>query len=130
VKLNKSVGGNALIIDGTNHSNGIGTHSNSIIEYNIPEGYDHFKAKAGLDKECIDHPEGATVRFYIYTQDPAGPMPADSVKIPVKLEQLGMKGTCIVKDIWSDKTLGTYTKEFAPFIRRHSCGLYRISEKK
>lgn len=130
VKLNKSVGGNALIVNGINYPNGIGTHSNSIIEYDIPEGYDHLKAKAGLDKECIDHPEGATVKFLVFTQDPAGPMPADSVKISVKLEQLGMKGTCTVKDLWSGKTLGTFTGEFAPFIRRHAAGLYRISGKK
>jgi Alpha-galactosidase len=128
--INKSVGGNNLNLEGKDYSNGIGTHASSLIEYDIPEGYNHFTAKAGLDKECIDHPEGATVKFLVFTQNPGGPMPADSLKIPVKLEQLGLKGNFTVKDLWSGKTMGTYTDEFSPFIRRHGAGLYRITRSK
>ena len=40
--IDKSVGGNTLIVDNNEYADGIGTHSNSIIEYNIPEGYDTF----------------------------------------------------------------------------------------
>ena len=128
--INKSVAGNTLNVAGKDYSNGIGTHAISLIEYDIPEGYDHFSAKAGIDKECIDHPEGATVNFFVFTQEPGGPMPADSIKIPVKFEQLGLKQTCTVKDLWTGKTLGNYTNEFAPVIKRHGAGLYRISVKK
>ncbi len=128
--INKSVAGKALIVNDKTYSNGIGTHANSIIEYDVPEGYDHFNATAGLDKECIDHPEGATVKFLVFTQDPGGPMPADSVKIPFMFEQVGLKGNCMVKDLWSGKIMGTFTNEFAPFIRRHGAGLYRISVTK
>jgi alpha-galactosidase len=127
--VNKSVEGNTLNVDGKDYLNGIGTHSTSIIEYDIPEGVRRFTAKAGLDKECIQHLEGATVQFFVFTEDPAGPIPPDSLKIPVKFEQIGLHGVCSVKDLWSHRDLGNFCDEFAPFIKRHGAGLYRISSK-
>jgi alpha-galactosidase len=127
--LNKSVAGNTLNVEGKDYLNGIGTHSTSIIEYDIPEGYHRFTAKAGLDRECIQHVEGATVQFLIFTEDPAGPMPSDSLRISVKFEQLGLSGLCSVKDLWSGKDLGNFTDEFAPYIKRHGAGLFRISAR-
>ncbi|MEO8763824.1 MAG: NPCBM/NEW2 domain-containing protein, partial [Ginsengibacter sp.] len=38
-KLDNSVSGNTLIVDGKKYDWGIGTHSNSVIEYNLPPGY-------------------------------------------------------------------------------------------
>jgi hypothetical protein len=124
---NKSVAGNILNVEGKDYQNGIGTHSASIIEFDIPEGYNRLRVKAGLDKECIEHTEGASVKFLIYTQDPAGPLPADSLKVPVKFEQLGLRSACSVRDLWSKKELGNFTDEFVPFIKRHGSGLYKIS---
>ncbi|MBN1998320.1 NPCBM/NEW2 domain-containing protein [candidate division KSB1 bacterium] len=128
--LNKSVTRNALIVDGTEYANGIGTHSNSVIEYDIPEGYDRFSAKAGLDNACISHPEGASVQFLIFTQNPAGPAPAESAPVSVQFEQLGLTGACQIQDLWSGKDLGVFEKEFTPVITRHGAGLYRIVEQK
>jgi hypothetical protein len=61
-------------------------------------------------------------------QDPSGSMPSDSAAIPVQLLQLGINGTCTIKDVWSNKILGTFSKDFIPVIPRHGSGLYRISE--
>ncbi len=124
---NKSVGGNTLNVDGKDYLIGIGTHSISIIEFDIPEGYNRFTAKAGLDKECIEHTEGASVQFFVYTQDPSGPLPADSVSVPVTLKEFGLHGTCRIKDLWNKKDLGYFNIEFAPFIKRHGAELYKIS---
>lgn len=126
--INKNVANKALMVDNKEYTNGIGTYGNSIIEYNLPAGYTRFKVKVGLDKDAVT-PEffGGNAKFLVYTQDPSGPMPADSVKIPVDLEQLGITGTCTIKDVWSNKNLGKFNKEFAPVIRRHASGLYRIS---
>jgi len=129
VFLNRSVGGNPLNINGNEYSNGIGTHSNSMIEYTLPEGYTQFTAKVGLDTECDEHPEGASIRFFVFTENPAGEMPTDSIRIAVKLEQLGLKGSCTVKDLWSGQTVGVFSNEFVPFVRRHGAGFYRISGK-
>ncbi len=128
--LNKSVAGNTLNIGGKSYSNGIGTHATSVIEYDIPEGYNLFSAKAGLDSECVEHTEGATVKFLVFTRGSSGTIPADSVKIPVNLEQLGLRGAYTIKDLWSNKNLGNFNDEFAPFIKRHGAGLYRISATK
>ena len=52
------------------------------------------------------------------------------VKIPVNLAQLGLNGTCTIKDLWMNKIIGNFKDEFAPLINRHASGLYRISLKK
>ena len=54
----------------------------------------------------------------------------ESIKIPVNLEQIGITGNCTIKDVWNNKRLGNFSKEFAPVIRHHASGLYRISIKK
>jgi hypothetical protein len=54
----------------------------------------------------------------------------DSIKIPVNLEQIGIKGNCTIKDVWLNQNLGSFSKEFSPAIRRHASGLYRISAEK
>jgi len=128
--INQSVSGKTLNVDGVDYQNGIGTHSNSVIEYDIPEGYDHFTTKAGLDKAGIEHPEWASVKFMVFTTNPSGPVPADSAKIAVNLEQIGIKGNCTIIDVWTGTNLGVFKGAFAPFIKRHGAGLYRIFEKK
>jgi len=90
--MNKSVAGNKLIVDGKVFENGIGTHATSIIEYDIPEGYDTFSSMAGLDQECIEHAEGATVKFHVFSQYPTGSPSSDSIQVNLKFEQLGFKG--------------------------------------
>jgi len=128
VDINKSVFGNKLIVDNKEYADGIGTHSNSIIEYDIPDGYDTFSAIAGLDKECINHHEGATVKFHVFTQYPTGAPPADSIKIPIKFEQLGFKGACKVRDLWDKKDIGIYTDEISLHVRKHGAKMLRISK--
>ena len=128
VTVNKSVGDNDLIVDNKKYTNGIGTHSNSIIEYNIPEGYNTFSVLAGLDRECVEHSEGATVKFQIFTEYPSGEQPEDSVKIPINFEQLGLNGKCIVRDLWLKKDVGEFTDEISLYVRRHGSRLLKIKE--
>lgn len=65
--------GKPIHVGGKSYSNGIGVHAPSIITYEIPEGYTHFKATGGLDnsgtdqKECGDQ---ARVQFSVYTETP------------------------------------------------------------
>ncbi|MDP4185717.1 MAG: NPCBM/NEW2 domain-containing protein, partial [Bacteroidota bacterium] len=127
VCVNKSVSEADLIVDGKKYDNGIGVHANSVIEYDLPEGVTRFKAKAGLDNACVSQNVGASVKFMVFTQDPAGPVPAETVKIPVLLKNLGIHSACKVHDLWSGKDLGVFKGNFIPTIKRHGCGLYRIS---
>jgi hypothetical protein len=128
--INRSVGGNTLIVDNKEYAGGIGTHSNSIIEYDIPEGYDTLAFLAGLDKECVDHTEGATVKFHIFSQYPTGSPPEDSILMSLKFEQLGFKGTCRVRDLWAKKNIGVCENTISLYVRKHGSRLLKISEIK
>ena len=124
--VNKSVGGNPLNVNGVEYENGIGTHSKSIIEYHIPEGYDTFTALAGLDRECVDHSEGATVRFHVFTDYPTGSPPQDSVQIRLDFKQLGLTGMCTVRDLWIQENIGDYENEISISVRKHGARLLEI----
>ncbi|MBN1781665.1 NPCBM/NEW2 domain-containing protein [bacterium] len=128
VKINRSVAGNRLIMDGKFYENGIGTHSASIIEYEIPEGYDTFSCLAGLDGECIGHPEGATVRFHVFTRYPTGFPPQDSIGVRLDFGQLGITGKCRIRDLWTRADIGEFTNEISVPVRKHGARLLRISE--
>ena len=126
--INKSVSGNNLTVNKVKYENGIGTHSNSIIEFDVPEGYTRFKALAGLDEAGIIQNTGASVKFLLFTQNPSGPVPPPSMKIPVSLRELGFTADCLITDLWSGKVLGKFSGEFAPEINWHGAGLYKISK--
>ena len=51
--INKSVQGNALIVDGKTYTNGLGTHANSTIIYELDSRFSRFKATVGIDDEMI-----------------------------------------------------------------------------
>lgn len=126
-RVNSSVSGSALTVNDKTYTNGIGTHANSIIEYNLPEGCTRFKVLTGLDKAGVDQNIGASVKFMIFTEDPSGPMPVDSAKVGVKLSALGFNSAVTIEDLWSGKTVGNFKDEFAPVLKRHGAGLYRVS---
>ena len=130
VTVDKSVGDNPLIVDGKEYTNGIGTHAASIIEYNVPEGYDTFSALAGLDKECVEHTEGATVKFHMFTTYPTGVPPQDSVQISLRFDKIGFSGTCKVRDLWAKKDIGEFTDELSLYVRKHGAKLLKISKIK
>lgn len=130
VKVNKSIAGNPLVVEGKTYENGIGTHSNSIIEYDLPEGYDTFSALAGLDGECVEHTEGATVKFHLFNQYPTGSPPRDSVEVPLDFKDLGFSGRCRVRDLWAKENLGEYSDTLFLSIRKHGSKLLRIHEMK
>lgn len=126
--INKSVSGNALTVNKVTYADGIGTHSHSMIEFDIPEGYTRFKAMVGLDEACVIQNVGASVKFLIFTQNPSGPLPPATTRIPVDLKKLGFMADCSITDLWSGKALGKFSGEFSPEINRHGAGLYKITK--
>ncbi|MBL8816985.1 MAG: DUF1553 domain-containing protein [Planctomyces sp.] len=74
VHLNQNVQGGPIRIGGKSFSTGLGTHSTSVIAYDLPEGVLRFRATAGLDHSGTDQGgcgEGASVQFRVYTETPA-----------------------------------------------------------
>ncbi|NCI47707.1 NPCBM/NEW2 domain-containing protein [Sediminibacterium soli] len=125
-RINKSVSGAALTVNGTRYPTGIGVHAHSVIEYDLPEGYTRFSALTGIDNAAAVQNTGATMRFLVFTQNPSGPVPPASSPIAVSLTTLGFSSPCIITDLWTGKVLGRFSGSFAPVINRHGAGLYRI----
>jgi hypothetical protein len=125
-KINLSVSGNTLTVNKVKYENGIGTHSNSIIEFDLPEGYTRFKALVGLDEACISQNVGATVKFLVFTENPSGPPPPSSAKIAINFKNFGLSESYLITDLWSGKVLGNYSGEFTPEINSHGAGLYKL----
>ncbi|MBC6613021.1 NPCBM/NEW2 domain-containing protein [Hymenobacter sp. BT507] len=127
--IDKSVSGGELRVGGKTYAHGIGTHANSIIEYEVPAGMTHLTGSVGLDQAGAVQNTGGTVQFLVFTQSPYQPAPPDSVQVRVSLRELGLTGTCTVRDLWSGQELAPVAGEFAPYVRRHGAKLYRIAKK-
>ncbi|WDI44247.1 PVC-type heme-binding CxxCH protein [Bremerella sp. P1] len=72
VNKNRNVDGTPLMVNGKPYEDGIGTHANSVIEYDLPEGYTTFVAKGGLDNGGTNQNGGndTSVQFAVYTTNP------------------------------------------------------------
>ncbi|MEI6950495.1 NPCBM/NEW2 domain-containing protein [Paraflavisolibacter sp. H34] len=130
VHRNQGVSGSGLVVNNVSYPNGIGVHSNSVVEFDVPAGYTRFKALAGLDKAAAVQNTGATVQFLVFTQNPAGPEPPAKANVPVALKDLGFAGPCLITDLWTGKVVGRFSGEFAPEINRHGAGLYKVTPAK
>lgn len=128
---NRSVSGGPLTVAGQTYAAGIGTHANSLIEYVLPAGYTRFQTAVGLDQAGAVQNTGGTVQFLVFTQSPRQPAPADSVRVPVALAELGLAAGATVQDLWSGRALGPVAAGgFAPYVRRHGAGFYRLSPRR
>ena len=119
-------GNGPLLIDGVQYTDGIGTHSVSIIEYEIPDGYTTLTGLAGLDDGGVNQPGStSSVRFGV-TALAGGP---GTETINVNLADLGFSGQVNIRDLWSKNDLGTFENTFSADLAAHASGLYLITEK-
>jgi putative membrane-bound dehydrogenase-like protein len=79
--VDKNCENGPLKVAGKPVAGGIGTHANSVIAYDLPEGYDKFKAIGGLDNGGTNQSNGSSVTFAVYTQNP-GPIAAAAAAQP------------------------------------------------
>ena len=123
--VGRSVGGQGLVVDGKPVADGIGTHSVSVIEYDLPAGYTRFEARGGLDQSGVSQGNGATVRFLVFTKDPRGP--GATVPVGVDLTTLGLSGSCRVRDLWSGRDLPAATGRIELPVAPHAARLLRLA---
>ncbi|MDA1052268.1 MAG: DUF1080 domain-containing protein [Planctomycetota bacterium] len=74
VRVNKNNSGGELRIAGKSVAYGIGTHANSVIAFDVPDGYTKLQARGGLDNGGTDQGScGAesSVQFHVFTQRPS-----------------------------------------------------------
>lgn len=117
-------GNGPLLINGIQYADGIGTHSVSIIEYELPAGYTTLTGLAGLDDGGVNQ-SGSTssVRFAVTALE-GGP---GTETIDVNLADLGLSGDVVVRDLWSRSDLGTVQGVFSTDIAAHASGLYLLT---
>ena len=102
---------------------GIGTHANSLIEYQIPEGYNRLTATAALLPQ-----DGGTgsIRFLVLTAKPDYE-PGQTSSVSVDFADLGISGSALVRDLWAGEEVGTFDGQFSADLPPHGAGLYRVS---
>lgn len=101
---------------------GIGTHSISIIEYELPAGYETFTARGVLTPGSEVH--GSVEFLVLVDPEKREYPPANSVTVP--FAQLGITGSTEVRDLWAREDLGEFSVAFSQELKQHSAGLYRI----
>jgi hypothetical protein len=99
-RINKNHEGKPIRVGGKKYSNGIGVHAPTVIAYDLPDGYDRFKAIGGLDNSGSDQAGGcgdqASIQFSIYTEKPLEI--AIITQDPLLDMILGKEGPLIVSD--------------------------------
>ncbi|EEF58089.1 PVC-type heme-binding CxxCH protein [Pedosphaera parvula] len=70
VNVDKNAAGGPLKVGQKVAKDGIGTHSPSLIEFELPENFTHFLAKAGIDQGGIEQNCGSAVQFMVFTEKP------------------------------------------------------------
>jgi putative membrane-bound dehydrogenase-like protein len=70
VQINANCRNQTMKKNGAVIENGIGVHANSIIEYELPAGYNEFHATGFLDDGGANQGCGSTVQFLVFTEKP------------------------------------------------------------
>jgi alpha-galactosidase len=123
-KIGQNNEGGPLQINGVTYQDGIGTHSVSIIEYELPEGVTTLTGRAGLDDGGANQ-AGSTssVRFAVTAL--AGSPGGETIEID--LADLGFDGEVQVRDLWARAEVGSFNDVFSAVLGTHASGLYLLT---
>lgn len=121
VRKDRTAGDRPLTSEGR-EVGGIGTHATSLIEFDLPLGYETFTAKGAF----VEGSEGkGSVEFMVLTDQASIELKSSSV-VSVSLEKIGFKSIVRVRDLWNQKELGKFKSHFEELIPVHGAGLYWI----
>lgn len=122
-RVGKNASGQDLVRNGQPVAFGIGTHAPSLIEYDLPTGYETFKATGVLDPGSRGR---GSVQFVAYSEKAVAPV-KENATVSVLLADMGFTGPVRVRDLWTHSDLGVFEKTFARDLPFHGAGLYRVS---
>ena len=54
----------------------------------------------------------------------------DSLKIDLNFKDIGLDGTCLIRDLWAKENMGEFTDSASLYIKNHGSRLVRISKVK
>lgn len=98
---------------------GIGTHAESTIIYDLPEGYETFSTKGVMTHD------GSVVFGVLVAKGEQET--SDVSDVGVDYVALGISGKVKVRDLWARKNLGIFSGSFSRELPLHGAGLYRLS---
>jgi hypothetical protein len=130
VSQGKSVSGGPLRVGGQTYAQGIGTHANSVIEYDVPAGCTRFTATVGLDGAAAGQNTGGSFQALVFTKSPMLAPPAESTTMSVALRDLGLAPGATATNLWTGETTQALRPEFTATVWRHGAVLYRLSAPK
>lgn len=123
VSKEKSAGGQALQVGNEPATYGIGTHADSVIEYDLPSGVRSFKASIGVDQ--TGGPRGS-VRFSVFTENPWKRSTAPET-IAVNLHDLGYAIPCEVRNVGSHSDLGVLPETLSAEVPLGGAALFVVT---
>lgn len=121
-QVNKACDGRPLMVNGQS-VNGIGSHAESTIIYDLPEGYDTFSATGYVTQET------GSVVFGVLVDKGTMDLSEKAV-LKIDFETVGIKGKAKVRDLWQHKDLGVFNGSYSRELPQHAAALYRISPVK
>lgn len=130
VSTERSSSGGPMRVEGRPIPDGIAAHARSLIEYSLPPSAVRFRATGALDDGALTQATGATVRFLVYALPPAPPADAAGQSITVSLADLGLRGRCLVRDLWSRQALPPVDRELTATVPWHGAVLFRLSPQR
>ncbi len=119
-RVNRTCDDRPIIID-NKKVEGIGAHAESVIVYDLPEGYDSFSTTGIVTKD-----KGSVV-FGVLV-DKANKEVSDTAIVNIDLKPLGKKFK--VRDLWTGQDLGVFKGTFGRKLPQHGAGLYRLTPVK
>jgi hypothetical protein len=124
VRKNRTVDNRPLTLNG-NPVKGIGTHGVSVVEFELPEGYDNFISKGMITEGSQGR---GSVRFCVLI-DPDKQVKPERSRVSVSFSVWGMTGKALVRDLWEKQDIGVFSDEFGQELPLHGAGLFRISPR-
>ncbi len=121
-QVNKACDGRPLIVNGQ-EVNGIGSHAESTIIYDLPEGYDTFSATGYVTQET------GSVVFGVLVDKGTMDLSEKAI-LKIDFETIGINGKAKVRDLWQHKDLGVFNGSYSRELPQHAAALYRISPVK
>ncbi len=124
VRKNRTVDNRPLTLNG-NPVKGIGTHGISVVEFELPQGYETFSSKGMITEGSQGR---GSVRFCVLI-DPDKQVKPERSRVSVSFSDLGMTGKALVQDLWEKQDIGVFSDEFGQELPLHGAGLFRISPR-
>lgn len=127
VSREKSPSGKPMTTEGKRVPFGIAAHAPSVIEFDVPQGVERFRARGALDDAAVAEKKGGTLHFVVYAVPPTPELSLSGVPVSIKLSDLGFTSPVKVRDLWEHKDLGEVAGTFSPVVEWHGGRLYKLS---